>query len=99
MKRIHQYSTQHPEGAEANLDSVKELDPPKTRRLRPDLLLDLRTLSEQKIALIQLMNNPSIDDAQETALEGLITMVETIQEHAIDEGVEETEVYPHLEPV
>jgi hypothetical protein len=40
-----------------------------------------------------------IDDAQETALEGLITIIESIQEHAIDEGVAETEVYPHLEPV
>jgi hypothetical protein len=27
-----------------------------------------------------------LGEAQETALEGLITMIETIQEHAIDEG-------------
>ena len=45
------------------------------------------------------MNTPRVDDAQETALEGLITMIETIQEQAVDEGVEETEVYPYLEPV
>ena len=67
--------------------------------MRSELLIDFRSLSEQKIALIQLMNSPSVDDAQETALEGLITMIETIQEQAVDEGVEETEVYPYLEPV
>ena len=78
--------------------SVMELESPKARRLRPELLFDFRSLSEQKIALIQLMNNPSIDDAQETALEGLITMIETIQEHAVEEGIEEMEVHPYLEP-
>jgi len=26
-------------------------------------------------------------------------MIETIQEHAIDEGVEDAEVHPYLEPV
>ena len=75
------------------------MDRPKTRCLRPELLIDFRSLSEQKIALIQLMNTPRVDDAQETALEGLITMIETIQEQAVDEGVDETEVYPYLEPV
>src|ERR1700761_9719210 len=79
--------------------SVMELESPKARRLRPEFLLDFRSLSEQKIALIQLMNTPRVDDAQETALEGLITMIETIQEQAVDESVEETEVYPYLEPV
>jgi len=75
------------------------MDRPKTWCLRPELLIDFRSLSEQKIALIQLMNTPRVDDAQETALEGLITMIETIQEQAVDEGVDETEVYPYLEPV
>jgi hypothetical protein len=75
------------------------MERPKTRPMRPELLIDFRSLSEQKIALIQLMNSPSVDEAQETALEGLITMIETIQEHAIDEGVEDTEVHPYLEPV
>lgn len=87
------------ESTDSSAASVMELKSPKARRLRPELLLDFRSLSEQKIALIQLMNNPSIDEAQETALEGLITMIETIQEHAVDEGVEETEVHPYLEPV
>jgi hypothetical protein len=71
----------------------------KTRTMRPELLIDFRALSEQKIALIQILNSPSVDDAQETALEGLITMIETIQEQTVDEGVEDTEVHPYLEPV
>jgi hypothetical protein len=83
------------------LDSstVLVMERPKIRPMRPELLIDFRALSEQKIALIQIMNSPSVDDAQETALEGLITMIETIQEQAIDEGVEDTEVHPYLEPV
>jgi len=74
------------------------MERPKTRCLRPEPLIDFRSLSEQKIALIQLMNNPCVDDAQETALEGLITMIETIQEHVVEEGIEEMEVHPYFEP-
>ena len=75
------------------------MERPKTRPMRPELLIDFRALSEQKIALIQILNSTSVDEVQETALEVLITMIETIQEQAVDESVEETEVYPYLEPV
>ena len=54
-----------------------------TRIVRPELRVDFRTLSEQKLALIQLMNGPCADDTQESAIEGLITLVESIQNQAI----------------
>jgi hypothetical protein len=42
------------------LDSstVLVMERPKTRPMRPELLIDFRTLSEQKIALIQIMTAP-----------------------------------------
>ena len=70
-----------------------------TRVVRPELRIDFRALSEQKIALIQIMNGPCVDDAQESAIEGLLNLVEAIQDQAIEDGVDETEVFPYLEPV
>ena len=86
--------------AEVNAIRAAAQESIRLRGTKPQLHIDFRQLSEQKIALIQMMNSPGVDEAQEAAIEGLLLLVEAIQDHAIEhDGIDEAEVFPFLEPI
>lgn len=56
------------------------------RAVRPELRLDPGVLFEQKITLIQLLNSPHVDEFQEHALIGLLSLIdEILQDQEVDE--------------
>lgn len=58
------------------------------------LSIDFNELKEQKKHLLNLMMLPSVNVEQTNALEGIISMIDTIQDYAVDNlGYKEEEIF------
>jgi hypothetical protein len=61
------------------------------------LRVDLRLLRRQKRALIDIRHNSSVSADQEDAVEGILSMIDFIQDSIVDQGLAgEKDVFPQM---
>jgi hypothetical protein len=59
--------------------------------------VDLRLLRRQKRALIDIRHNSKVSAGQEDAIEGILNMIDFIQDSIVDQGLaREEEVFPQM---